>query len=180
MDLKTLDLATAQTLLVTKGVSLGENLLAAVVIFLLGRLVAGLLARALMHMLNRSGTDQTLVSFLRNLTYALMIVFVIMAALERLGVNTTAFAAVVAASGLAIGLALQSSLANFAAGVMILMFKYFRVGDSIEAGGQTGIVADIQIFMTQLHIADGTKVFVPSSAITAGAIKVLPPVKAAA
>lgn len=179
MDIHKLDLATAQTFLITKGMLLGENLLAAVAIFFVGRLIAGLLARALMHMLNRSGTDRTLVSFLRNLTYALMLVFVVMASLERLGVNTTSFAAVVAAAGLAIGLALQGSLSNFAAGVMIILFKYFRVGDLIEAGGQSGIVEDIQIFSTQLRTADTTKIILPNSAVTAGAIKVLPPVKAA-
>lgn len=178
MDLHHFDLASAQAFAISTGLTLAEHLLAAVAIFFFGRLIASVLARALTHMLNRRGTDRTLVAFLRNLIYALMLVFVVMAALERLGVNITSFAAMVAAAGLAIGLALQGSLSNFASGVMIIMFKYFRVGDIIEAGGQTGIVEDIQIFSTQLRTADTTKIILPNSAITAAAIKVLPPVKA--
>src|SRR2546423_13682036 len=98
-------------------------------------------------------------------------VFIVVAALEKVGVNTTSFIGVVAAAGLAIGLALQGSLSNFAAGVMIILLRHFGVGDRIEAAGQTGRVIDIQIFSTVLVNDEGTRVIVPNNAITGGDIK---------
>ena len=95
-----------------------------------------------------------------------------MAALEKVGVNTTSFVGIVAAAGLAIGLALQGSLSNFAAGVMIILLHHFHVGDKIEAAGQTGRVLDIQIFSSVLIAEDGTRIIVPNNAITSGTIKV--------
>ncbi|MFL5320439.1 MAG: mechanosensitive ion channel family protein, partial [Myxococcaceae bacterium] len=124
--------------------------------------------------LERGGTETTLVRFLHNLIYALMLVFIVVASLERLGVNTTSFAAIVAAAGLAIGLALQGSLSNFAAGVMIILMRHFQVGDQIEAAGQKGTVSDIQIFSTVLLSEDGTRIILPNNGITSGTIKVFP------
>ena len=157
-----------------KALSLGGSVLAALLILLLGRMAARLAARTLTRLLERSGTDTTLVRFLYNLVYALLMVFIVIAALEKVGVNTTSFIGILAAAGLAIGLALQGSLSNFAAGVMIILLRHFSVGDRIEAAGQSGRVLDIQIFNSVLIAADGTRIILPNGVITSGTIKVLP------
>jgi len=166
--LKLFDLAVLKA----KFLSLGGSVVAAALILVLGRLAARIGARTLSRVLHRSGTDTTLVRFLYNLVYALLMVFIVVAALEKLGVNTTSFVGIVAAAGLAIGLALQGSLSNFAAGVMIMMLRHFGVGDRIEAAGQSGRVLDIQIFSTVLIADDGTRIIIPNNAVTGGTIKV--------
>ena len=148
------------------------SLLAALAILFLGQLAAKLLVAGFRKMLARSKTDPTLVSFLANIAYALLLALVVVAALERVGVNTTSFAAILGAAGLAIGLALSGSLSNFAAGVMLILFQHFRAGDLIEAGGQKGIVEELQIFWTVMRADDGTKIVCPNSAISGGVIKV--------
>src|SRR3954471_1104536 len=158
-----------------KGVSLGGSVLAALLILVLGRLAARVVATALSRGLQRSHTDVTLVKFLYNLVYALLMAFIVVAALEKIGVSTTSFVGIVAAAGLAIGFALQGSLSNFAAGVMIILLRHFGVGDRIEAAGQTGRVIDIQIFSTVLVNDEGTRVIVPNNAITSATIKVFAP-----
>ena len=155
-----------------RGASLLAGVLAAAAILFLGRIAARIAANMVKRVLDRSHTEPTLVKFLASLVYALILAFVIIAALERLGVNTTSFAAVIAAAGLAIGFALQGSLSNFAAGVMIILLQHFHVGDKIEAAGQTGRVLDIQIFSSVLITDDGTRIIVPNNAITSGTIKV--------
>ena len=155
-----------------RGASLLAGVLAAAAILVLGRIAAKIAANMVRRVLDRSHTEPTLVKFLSSLVYALMLAFVIIAALERLGVNTTSFAAVVAAAGLAIGFALQGSLSNFAAGVMIILLGHFRTGDLIEAAGQKGRVLDVQIFSTVLLDENGVKVIVPNGAITSGTIRV--------
>ena len=167
-------LAAIGQFLGTRGLAFATNALAAAAIFFFGRLAARAAARTLGRVLQRSGTDATLVRFLDNLVYALLLVFVVVASLEKVGVNTTSFVGIVAAAGLAIGLALQGSLSNFAAGVMIILLGHFRVGDRIEAAGQTGRVLDIQIFSSVLIAEDGTRIIVPNNAITSGTIKVFP------
>jgi small conductance mechanosensitive channel len=155
-----------------RGASLLAGILGAAVILVLGRLVAKLAAGMVKTVLDRSHTEPTLVKFLANLVYGLILAFVVIAALERLGVNTTSFAAVIAAAGLAIGFALQGSLSNFAAGVMIILLGHFKAGDLIEAAGQKGRVVDVQIFSTVLVDENGLKVIIPNGAITTGTIKV--------
>src|SRR5262249_14894827 len=155
-----------------RGASFLAGLLAAAVILILGRLAAKLAANMVKTVLDRSHTEPTLVKFLANLVYAIILAFVVIAALERLGVNTTSFAAVIAAAGLAIGFALQGSLSNFAAGVMIILLGHFRAGDLIEAAGQKGRVIDVQIFSTVLIDENGVKVIIPNSAITSATIRV--------
>jgi small conductance mechanosensitive channel len=167
-DLRLFDLAVLKA----KFFSLGGSIIAAALILILGRIAARIGSRGLSRVLQRSGTDTTLVRFLYNLVYALLMVFIVVAALEKLGVNTTSFIGVVAAAGLAIGLALQGSLSNFAAGVMIMMLRHFAVGDRIEAAGQTGRVLDIQIFSTVLIADDGSRIIIPNNAVTSGTIKV--------
>lgn len=140
----------------------GPKLIAAVVILVLGIWVAKLLTGLCRRLLNRRNVDPTLVTFGTNLINAALVTFVVIAALGQLGVQTTSLIAVIGAAGLAVGLALQNSLANFAAGVMILVFHPFRVGDVIEGAGVIGSVEELHIFTTQLKTGDNKTVFIPN------------------
>ena len=122
-------------------------------------------------MLKRSNTDETLAAFLQHLCYALLLAFVIIAALARLGFPTASVIAVLGAAGLAVGFALHGSLANFAAGVMLLIFKPFKVGDFIEAAGTMGIVQEIHIFHTILNTPDNIRTIIANNHVTGGNIK---------
>jgi len=144
----------------------GLRVVAAIAIFIIGRWVALGVAKIIKKVMIRSNADQTLVSFVRNLTYIGLLAFVIIAALNQLGIQTASFIAILGAAGLAIGLALQGSLANFAAGVLMLIFKPFRVGDFIEGGGATGIVEKIEIFTTQLKTPDNKTIIIPNAKMT--------------
>jgi len=156
--------------LTTKGAEFLVHATEAIVIFIVGRWVARFLTRVIGRLATQAQVDQTLVRFVCHLTHAAMLAFVALSALNRVGIDTTSFAAVVAAAGLAIGFALQGSLANFAAGVMLIMFKPFKVGDSVTAGGSTGTIEEIQIFCTLFKTADNSTIFVPNSSITGGTI----------
>lgn len=153
-------------LLQEKGLELAENLLLALVIFVVGRIVAKVLKHVIEGVMRRARFDETLLQFLGNIAMTLMMMFVCLASLDMLGVNTTSLAAVLAAAGLAIGLALQGSLSNFAAGIMLILFRPFKVGDFIEAGGTAGIVDEIHIFHTLMKTPDNRKIVVPNSQIT--------------
>ena len=153
-----------------KGADLGVNLLAAIAILIIGRIVAGILRSIAERMMLKAKVDQTLARFLSHIAYAALITFVIIAAIDRLGVDTTSFAAILAAAGLAVGLALQGSLSNFAAGVMLILFKPFKVGNFVEAGGAKGTIEDIHIFNTLIRTGDNVLITVPNSQITGGKI----------
>lgn len=144
----------------------GLKILAAIAIFIFGRIVARLIRSGVKSMLERSKVDETLVSFTTNLTYVLLMTFVIIAALGKLGVQTASFVAVMGAAGLAIGMALQGSLANFAAGVMLIIFRPLKVGDLIEAAGVLGVVQDINIFTTEVLTLDNKLVIVPNAKLS--------------
>jgi len=150
----------------------GWKFLAAAAIFIIGKFVAKLIANALDGMMTRAKVKPSLVTFAKNVTYYVLVLFVAIAALNKLGVETTSFVAMVGAAGLAVGLALQGALSNFAAGVMILIFQPFDVGDRIEAGGTAGIVKEIQTFNTIIHTDDKKIVIVPNSKITGDKIVV--------
>jgi small conductance mechanosensitive channel len=137
----------------------------ALLIFFIGQLVAKFIARILGKVLGRTKLDRILVEFIQSLVNALLLVFVIVAALDQLGVNTNSVIAVLGAAGLAIGLALQGSLQNFAAGFMLLIFRPFKGGDFVEAAGTAGVVEKIGIFSTTLHTGDNKEVIIPNSAI---------------
>lgn len=154
----------------TWGLGLLYNIIAAAIIFLLGCWIAKLLQGLCARLLARAKVDQTLIKFLSNIVYALLVALVVIAALSRLGVNTTSLAAVMAAAGLAVGLALQGSLSNFAAGVLLIIFKPFRIGDYVEAGGTSGVVEEIHIFNTMLCTGDNKQVIVPNSQVSATTI----------
>lgn len=142
----------------------------AILVFVIGRIIAKALASGLAKMMIKSNVDATLVKFLRSIAYIAMMVFVIMAALAKLGIQTTSFAAVVAAAGLAIGLSLQGTLSNFASGVMLILFRPFKAGDFVEAGGVSGVVEEIQIFSTQLRSGDNKQIIVPNGQIIGNTI----------
>ena len=121
-------------------------------------------------LMTRGNVDVTLVSFVSNLIYVALLAFVIIAALGQLGIQTTSFIAILGAAGLAVGLALQGSLANFAAGVLMIIFRPFQVGDFIEGGGVAGTVEEIQIFTTQLMTPDNKTIIIPNAKMTEGNI----------
>jgi len=141
----------------------GLKIIAAIVIFVVGRWVARALRNVAKKMMAKGDVDETLISFVGNLTYITLLAFVIIAALNQLGIQTTSFIAVIGAAGLAIGLALQGSLANFAAGVLMIIFRPFQAGDYIEGAGVAGVVEEIQIFATQLKTPDNKKIIVPNA-----------------
>jgi small conductance mechanosensitive channel len=144
----------------------GMRVIAAIVIFVVGRWVAMGVAKIIKRVMLKSKVDVTLVSFVRNLSYIALLAFVIIAALNQLGIQTASFIAVMGAAGLAIGLALQGSLGNFAAGVLMIIFKPFKVGDYIEGAGTAGTVEKIEIFTTQLKSPDNKTIIVPNAKMT--------------
>ncbi|NEQ42436.1 MAG: mechanosensitive ion channel [Leptolyngbya sp. SIOISBB] len=144
----------------------GLNILAAIAIFVVGRWVAQAVRRFIRRIMSKNDGDPTLIAFVANLAYYLVLAVAIIAALNRVGVQTASLVAVVGAAGLAVGLALEGSLANFAAGVLLILFRPFRVGDLVEAGGVLGTVQEIQLFATRLTTPDGRRVIVPNSMVT--------------
>jgi len=148
----------------------GLKAIIGILILFIGRYIAKALKSLLKRVLQRANLDDTLVLFFSNISYVALMAFVILAALEQIGIRTTSFIAVLGAAGLAVGLALQGSLGNFAAGVLLIIFKPFKVGDSIEAAGATGIVEEIGIFTTELRSPDNKKIIVPNGKITADKI----------
>jgi len=141
------------------------NLLSAILVLLAGRWLAKKVSELLKMFLARSKVDATLVGFLKNITYYTLLVLVVFAAVEQLGINTTSFLVIIGAAGLAVGLALKDSLANFAAGVMLILFRPFRLGDIVEAGGVEGEVMAISIFSTIMQTPDNRRVIVPNGKI---------------
>lgn len=152
-------------LLKTTGMDFAINLVTALAIFFIGRFVVRLLMSALRMVMDKQEVDKTLVTFISNLVSTILLTFVIIAAIDALGVQTTSFIAILGAAGLAIGLALQGSLSNFAAGVLIVLFRPYKVGDWVEAAGISGSVEEVQILTTVLKTGDNKKVIVPNSQI---------------
>lgn len=148
----------------------GINILIALLIFLIGRIIVGVISNLIGRGLSHTKWDAILVEFVQQLVRAILLIFVIVAALDQLGVNTTSVIAVLGAAGLAIGLALQGSLQNFAAGFMLLVFRPFKSGDFVEAAGTMGVVEKIHIFSTIMRTGDNKEVIVPNGAIYSGNI----------
>ncbi|MEJ2692463.1 MAG: mechanosensitive ion channel, partial [Candidatus Thiodiazotropha sp.] len=148
----------------------GTKILLALLVFVVGRWIAKLLTKALERVMTRGKVEQMLVSFLGNITYTALLAVVVLAALEQLGVNTTSALAILGAAGLAVGLALKDSLASFAAGVMLIVFRPFKLGDFIEAGGTSGVVEEIRIFHTVLRSGDNREITMPNAQIYGGTI----------
>ncbi len=149
-----------------KGLEIGLHLLYAIAILIIGRWIALAIRGVLRKMLTSRKIDLTIVSFVCSMVYIALMTFVVLAALSKLGVQTTSFVAVIGAAGLAIGLALQGSLANFAAGFLMVIFRPFKVGDFIEGAGTAGIVEEIQVFTTQLKTPDNKTIIIPNAKLT--------------
>ena len=147
-----------------------QNVVLAALILLIGLWLARRVKNWSRKLLVKSGMDQMLASFLSNIAHILLIAFVVIAALGRLGIQTTSLVAIIGAAGLAIGLSLQNSLANFASGVLIIAFRPFKVGDYVEAGGISGVVEEILIFATRMRTGDNKTIIVPNSSITGATI----------
>jgi small conductance mechanosensitive channel len=148
----------------------GPKLLMAIGILVVGVLVAKILRAGIRKMLGLKHVPPIVASFVTNIAYIGMLAFVVIAAMQAIGIATTSFIAVLGAAGLAVGLALQGSLSNFAAGFMLVIFRPFKLGDFVDAGGTTGVVEEIQVFSTILKTPDNKKVIVPNSSITGGNI----------
>ncbi len=151
-------------------IAYGPKVIAALIILTVGYLAARTIRAVVRRLMARARVEKTLVSFVSNLTYMLLLAFVAIAALEKLGVNTTSFAALIAAAGLAIGLALQGSLGNFASGFLIILLRPLNVGDYVEAAGIAGTVEAIKVFATELRTPDNKLIIVPNSEITSSSI----------
>jgi small conductance mechanosensitive channel len=148
----------------------GLRIIAAVVIFIVGRWVARLVSRLVEKVLIKGNVEKALARFLRKLCFFLILAFVIIAAIDKIGIQTTSLVAVIGAAGLAIGFALQGSLSNLAAGVMILIFKPFKIGDFVEVAGTLGGVQEIGIFNTILNHPDNRRIIIPNSQVTSDKI----------
>ena len=143
----------------------GVTFVTAILIFVIGKWIAKLLSKIIEKALEKAKVHKTLASFTKNIVYYVILIFVAIAALSKVGIETNSFVALVGAAGLAIGFALQGSLANFAAGVMIILFQPFEVGDTIEVGGSKGVVEEIQMFNTLLIVED-RRIIIPNAKIT--------------
>ncbi|MEW5733483.1 MAG: mechanosensitive ion channel domain-containing protein [Thermodesulfobacteriota bacterium] len=149
---------------------LGLNVVAALAILVLGRYASKIVKKILHKIMERGNVDPTLVSFVCNISYVALIAFVVVAALNRLGIQTASFIAILGAASLAVGMALQGSLSNFAAGVLMIIFRPISVGDYIEAAGTAGTVETIEIFTTKLLSPDHKTIIIPNAKLTGGNI----------
>ena len=149
----------------------GLQIIGAIVILIVGRIAAGICRNIVKKLLEKGRADPAIVSFGGSLIYILVLTFAVLAALAKFGIQTASFVAILGAAGFAVGFALQGSLSNFAAGVMILVFRPFRVGDFIDAAGIAGTVKDIHLFTTILATPDNVQIIVPNSKLYGDIIK---------
>jgi len=156
--------------LIEWGSTFGIKLIAAIAIFVIGRIIAKGIRKLIVKVMAKRKVDKTISSFISSLTFSALLVFVILAALSQLGIQTTSFMAIIGAAGLAIGLALQGSLSNFASGFLIILFRPFKLGDYVEAGGVSGSISKISVFTTEINSVDNKKIIVPNSQIMNGTI----------
>jgi len=164
------DIEKYQKLIETYAIPWGIKIVAAIAIFVIGRIVAKLIVKMIKKVMKKANIEQTLRDFLGNIIQAILMVVIVIAALEQLGINTTSVLAVFAAAGLAVGLAFKDSLSNFAAGIMLVVFQPFKIGDFIEAAGIGGVVEHIRIFNTVMRTGDNREITVPNSQIYSGII----------
>jgi small conductance mechanosensitive channel len=160
---------TAQ--LISFATTYGLKVVGAILILILGRFFAGIARKIVRRITKRANVDDAVGSFLASATYFLVIAFAVIAALAKFGMQTASLVAVLGAVGFAVGFALQGSLSNFAAGVMLLVFRPFKVGDLIEAAGVLGIVQDIHLFNTVIATLDNVKIIVPNGKVYGDVIK---------
>ncbi|HPH61198.1 MAG TPA: mechanosensitive ion channel [Candidatus Syntrophosphaera sp.] len=148
----------------------GIKLAIALVIFFIGNWIAKAIGKMGRNMMLKRKADNSIATFIGNIVYAILLLIVVLSALSVLGVNTSSFMVIVGAAVLAIGMAMQGTLGQFASGVMLIGLRPFKIGDAVIAGGQTGTVHDIGILSTTILTSDNKKIIVPNSAIAGGAI----------
>ena len=148
----------------------GTKIILAIAIFVIGKWLAKAISKLLSKAVLASTKDEMLQSFIRSISYFLLLLIVVIASLSQLGINTSSLVALIGAAGLAIGLSLQNSLQNFAAGVMLLIFKPFQKGDQIETGGTVGTVQQMGILVLELRTSDNKTVLIPNSSVFSGKI----------
>jgi small conductance mechanosensitive channel len=163
--------AGALEYLKTNGPGYGLKVILAIVILLIGRMVAGSVRRAIKKLMGVRHMDPSLTGFVGSLAYFTIMAFTVVAVIGQFGVQTASFVAILGAAGFAVGMALQGTLGNFASGVMILLFRPFKAGDVIEAAGVKGSVKEIQIFSTTITTPDNVKIIVPNGALYGGIIR---------
>jgi len=160
-----IDWTEVWTTLKTTGLDFSINVVTALVIFFVGKWVVNLIVSGILKAMQKGDLETTLRRFVASMARAVLMVFVIIAAIHQLGIQTASLIALLGAAGLAVGLALQGSLSNFAAGVLIVLFRPYKVGDWIEGGGVAGSVEDVQILTTVLKTGDNKRVIIPNSQI---------------
>lgn len=160
--------------LITYATTYGLQVIGAILILIIGRIAAGLGRKIVKKILEKAKTDPAVISFTASVIYFLILIFAVLAALAKFGVQTTSFVAVLGAAGFAVGFALQGSLSNFAAGVLILVLRPFRVNDFIEGVGVGGTVKEIQLFHTILYSKENVKIIVPNSKLYSDVLKIHP------
>lgn len=163
-----LSLVTQQ--LIDSGIQVGGHILKAVIVFLVGRFLISMLKRLTSRLLDKRNVDVSIKTFVKSLVNILLTILLIISVVGALGVETTSFAALLASAGVAIGMALSGNLQNFAGGLVILLFKPYKVGDWIESQGVAGTVKEIQIFHTILTTADNKLIFIPNGALSSGVV----------
>jgi len=151
--------------------SYGIKVVAAIIILIVGRIVAGWARKLVVRLMGRSKVDKAIQGFVRGLVYYLIIIFTWIAVLGKFGVETASLVAVLGMAGFAVGFALQGSLSNFAAGVMLLIFRPFKIGDYVDIAGTAGTVTDLQLFVTILNTPDNVRIIVPNSNVFGNIIK---------
>ncbi len=149
----------------------GMSVIGAIALLIIGRMVAGWVRRSITKALTRANTDASLVPFFASMVYYVVLGVVLIAVLSLFGIETTSLIAVFGAAGLAVGLALQGTLSNFAAGVMLLIFRPIRVGDFVEVAGQAGTVAEISIFNTIMNTGDNVRITIPNAQVYGDTVK---------
>lgn len=156
--------------IINMSVSAGKNILVALLIFIIGRFLISLIKKLISRTLERRNVEVTIQTFLKSLINILLTILLVVSVVGALGVNTTSFAALLASAGIAIGMALSGNLQNLAGGIIILLFKPYKVGDWIEAQSVSGSVSEIQIFHTILVTADNKVVYIPNGSMSSGVV----------
>jgi len=146
------------------------KIVVSLLIFFVGKKLASWGTNICVKLMQRANMDETLAKFLSNIIYGLLLVVIVLAALSNLGINTTSFVAILGAAGLAVGLAFKDTVANIGAGVLLIFFRPFKVGDFIQAAGETGIVEEINLFSVMMKTGDNKQIIIPNSSIIGGNI----------
>lgn len=162
------DITSSLTGLLDQAIAWSPKLIGAIIVLIIGFWIVGIISRMIGKAMDRSGLDRDVQPFLKSLVSVILKLLVVISAAGLIGIEVTAFAALIAAAGLAIGMALQGTLGHFAAGVMILIFKPYRVGDLVDLQGQVGHVQEIQVFNTIIKSLDNKKVIIPNGIATSG------------